>query len=120
MPIVNDVHSQLNETAMRRVVMPRSAAEVRRAVVDVREEGGSLSIAGGRHAMGGQQFLDGGVLLDGGAGQDTGAGCGAGAGARGGVFTPIPESSSGQAPTPAFAGAGSSPLRPSRAERGMY
>ena len=64
MPRVNDIHSQLNGTAMRRVVMPGTAAELRRAVVDVREEGGSLSVAGGRHAMGGQQFLDGGVLLD--------------------------------------------------------
>ena len=64
MPIVNDIHSQLNETAMRRVVMPGTAAELQRAVVAVREEGGSVSVAGGRHAMGGQQFLDGGVLLD--------------------------------------------------------
>ncbi len=64
MPIVNDVHSQLNETAMRRVVRPGAAAELQRAVAEVREEGGSLSVAGGRHAMGGQQFLDGGVLLD--------------------------------------------------------
>ena len=64
MPIVNDIHSQLNETEMRRVAMPESAADLRRAVVAVREEGGSLSVAGGRHAMGGQQFLDGGVLLD--------------------------------------------------------
>ncbi len=64
MPIVNDIHSQLNETAMRRVVRPGSAAELRRAVAAVRDEGGSLSVAGGRHAMGGQQFLGGGVLLD--------------------------------------------------------
>ena len=64
MPIVNDIHSQLNETAMRRVVRPGSASELQRAVVAVRDEGGSLSVAGGRHAMGGQQFLDGGVLLD--------------------------------------------------------
>ena len=64
MPIVNDIHSQLNETEMRRVVTPCTAEEVRRAVVDAREEGGNLSVAGGRHAMGGQQFLDGGVLLD--------------------------------------------------------
>ena len=64
MPIVNDIHSQLNETAMRRVVRPGAAAELQRAVVVVRDEGGSLSVAGGRHAMGGQQFLDGGVLLD--------------------------------------------------------
>ncbi|MCY3544667.1 MAG: FAD-binding oxidoreductase [Chloroflexi bacterium] len=64
MPIVNDVHSQLNETAMRGVVRPGSAAELQRVVAAARNEGGSLSVAGGRHAMGGQQFLDGGTLLD--------------------------------------------------------
>ena len=64
MPTLNDIHSQLNETAMRRVVTPRTAAEVQQAVAAIREHGGRLSIAGGRHAMGGQQFLDGGVLLD--------------------------------------------------------
>ena len=64
MPILNDIHSQLNATEMRRVVKPRTAAEIQQAVAAVRKEGGSLSVAGGRHAMGGQQFLDGGVLLD--------------------------------------------------------
>ena len=64
MPTLNDIHSQLNETAMRRVVTPRTAADVQQAIRAVREEGGSISVAGGRHAMGGQQFLDGGVLLD--------------------------------------------------------
>ena len=64
MPTLNDIHSQLNTTNMRRVVTPTTAAEARRAVVAAREEGGSLSVAGGRHAMGGQQFLGGGVLLD--------------------------------------------------------
>ena len=64
MPTLNDIHSQLNETAMRRVVTPRTATEVQQAVAAIREDGSRLSIAGGRHAMGGQQFLDGGVLLD--------------------------------------------------------
>ena len=64
MPTLNDIHSQLNETAMRRVVTPRTATEVQQAVAAIREDGDRLSIAGGRHAMGGQQFLDGGVLLD--------------------------------------------------------
>ena len=64
MPTLNDIHSQLNETAMRRVVTPRTATEVQQAVAAIREDGSGLSIAGGRHAMGGQQFLDGGVLLD--------------------------------------------------------
>ena len=64
MPTLNDIHSQLNETAMRHVVTPRTAAEIQQAVAAIREDGGRLSVAGGRHAMGGQQFLDGGVLLD--------------------------------------------------------
>lgn len=64
MPTLNDIHSQLNETAMRRIVAPRTVAEVQQAIADAREDGSGISIAGGRHAMGGQQFLDGGVLLD--------------------------------------------------------
>ena len=64
MPTLNDIHSQLNETAMRRVVKPRTVGEIQQAIAAAREEGDSISIAGGRHAMGGQQFLNGGVLLD--------------------------------------------------------
>ena len=62
--LVNDIHSQLNVTQMRRVAMPATVVEVRRAIAEARDEGGSLSVAGGRHAMGGQQFLGGGALLD--------------------------------------------------------
>ena len=62
--MVNDIHSQLNETTMRRVVAPASSDEVQRAIAAARNEGSSLSVAGGRHAMGGQQFLGGGALLD--------------------------------------------------------
>ena len=64
MPILNDIHSQLNETTMQRVVTPRTVEDVQRAIAAARVEGGGISVAGGRHAMGGQQFLDGGVLLD--------------------------------------------------------
>ena len=64
MPTLNDIHSQLNETAMRRVVTPQTVMEVQQAVAAIREDGSGLSVAGGRHAMGGQQFLNGGVLLD--------------------------------------------------------
>ena len=49
---------------MRRVETPGTPGELQRAVACVRDSGGSLSVAGGRHAMGGQQFLSGGVLLD--------------------------------------------------------
>ena len=64
MPTLNDIHSQLNETTMERVVAPRTVGKIQQAIAAAREEGDSMSIAGGRHAMGGQQFLDGGVLLD--------------------------------------------------------
>lgn len=67
MPILNDIHSQLNETRMRRVITPRAPAMIQRAIAEARNEGGSVSVAGGRHAMGGQQFLDEGALLDTGA-----------------------------------------------------
>ena len=62
--IVNDIHSRLNSTRVRRIETPTNPDELRRAVLRARSEGHSLSVAGGRHAMGGQQFLDGGVLLD--------------------------------------------------------
>ena len=61
---LNDIHSQLNATSMRRVETPETLAELQQAIVRVHDGGGSLSVAGGRHAMGGQQFLSGGVLLD--------------------------------------------------------
>lgn len=61
---VNDIHSQLNQTTVRRVIAPNSIVETQNAVNQVRDAGQSLSIAAGRHAMGGQQFLSGGTLLD--------------------------------------------------------
>ena len=61
---VNDIHSQLNAADVTEVVVPASVDEARRLVIWARDRGGSLSIAGGRHAMGGQQFLSGGTLLD--------------------------------------------------------
>ena len=61
---VNDIHSQLNTTHVGKVVAPDSLAALRQAARAVAHDGGSLSIAGGRHAMGGQQFLAGETLLD--------------------------------------------------------
>lgn len=61
---VNDTHSGLNRTAVSRVLEPRTAEAVARAVRQSRSEGRPLAVAGGRHAMGGQQFLSGGTLLD--------------------------------------------------------
>lgn len=62
--IVNDVHSQLNETRVNRIVTPRSTQEVQAIVQQARKEGRAISIAGGRHAMGGQQFGTDTILLD--------------------------------------------------------
>src|SRR6266566_8938503 len=57
---VNDVHSQLNRTRVRKITRPASAAELRRVV----RENTEISIAGGKHAMGGQQFATNGTLID--------------------------------------------------------
>jgi FAD/FMN-containing dehydrogenase len=62
--VVNDVHSRLNETAVRELVSPRSLADVRDAVNRAAAAGRPVAIAGGRHAMGGQQFCAGGTVLD--------------------------------------------------------
>src|SRR5215471_1633886 len=62
--LVNDIHSQLNETQVDRILTPRSLSELQAAVREAKAGHKSLSIAGGRHAMGGQQFGNGTVLLD--------------------------------------------------------
>src|SRR3954470_18982345 len=62
--IVNDIHSRLNETLVRRIVPVRSVDDARRAIERAREDGHAICIAGGWHAMGGQQFAADGVLLD--------------------------------------------------------
>lgn len=62
--IVNDVHSQLNETTVSGVVPVESVAELQQVVRSAAATGQQISIAGGRHAMGGQQFGTGTVLLD--------------------------------------------------------
>jgi FAD/FMN-containing dehydrogenase len=62
--VVNDIHSQLNETTVREVVEVDSLEAVRVALGRARDLDVPLSVAGGRHAMGGQQFCGGGLLLD--------------------------------------------------------
>ena len=64
MPLVNDIHSGLNETRVRRIVEVDSISAVCRAVREARAEGLGVSVCGGRHAMGGQQFGTDTVLLD--------------------------------------------------------
>jgi hypothetical protein len=60
----NDTHSGLKRTFVSRSREPHNVDGVVRAVQRARDEGESLAIAGGRHAMGGQQFLTDGALLD--------------------------------------------------------
>ena len=62
--VVNDVHSQLNETRVDRIVRPASIEQIQQAVREARADRKAISIAGGRHAMGGQQFGAGTVLID--------------------------------------------------------
>ncbi len=61
---VNDVHSQLNDTRVARIVRPRSREELRAALLEARREGLPVSVSGSRHSMGGQQFGTGMLLLD--------------------------------------------------------
>lgn len=64
MPLVNDVHSRLNETRVERIESVGSTAEVAAAVRHARALGLPVAVSGSRHAMGGQQFATDGVLLD--------------------------------------------------------
>jgi FAD/FMN-containing dehydrogenase len=64
MVTVNDIHSELNETAVDEIVAVETQEDVQRAVTRAAADGKPVAIAGGRHAMGGQQFCAGGILLD--------------------------------------------------------
>jgi FAD/FMN-containing dehydrogenase len=61
---VNDVHSQLNETTVARVVRVGALEEVQAAVRGAGAADLPIAVCGSRHAMGGQQFCSGGVLID--------------------------------------------------------
>ena len=61
---VNDHHSRLNRTHVRRIERPNSVDALRRLVRRADADGEPLCIAGGRHAMGGQQFATDAVLVD--------------------------------------------------------
>ena len=63
-PVVNDIHSQLNRTAVDEVVRPRTVAELADVLRRARKRGRAVSVAGGRHAMGGQQFARGSIHVD--------------------------------------------------------
>ena len=61
---VNDVHSQLNRTQVREVLVPRTIEELATIVLRAGREKTVLSVAGCRHAMGGQQFATDSVCID--------------------------------------------------------
>lgn len=62
--LLNDVHSALNPTRVRKVTAVASRKELSQAVREAGRRGRSVSLAGGRHAMGGQQFGTGCSHLD--------------------------------------------------------
>lgn len=62
--LVNDVHTQLNPTRVRRVTPATSLAELRSIIRRARREQRPVSVAGGRHAAGGQQFITNEELID--------------------------------------------------------
>ncbi|MEP7156916.1 MAG: FAD-binding oxidoreductase [Betaproteobacteria bacterium] len=64
MPILNDIHSQLNATEVARIERPQSLDELKTVVFRARKYGSGISVAGGMHAMGGQQFSSGSTHID--------------------------------------------------------
>jgi FAD/FMN-containing dehydrogenase len=62
--VVNDIHARLNESTVSDIIPVNDLEAVQAAVLRAANEGRSIAIAGGRHAMGGQQFCADGLLLD--------------------------------------------------------
>jgi FAD/FMN-containing dehydrogenase len=62
--VVNDIHSQLNQTQVDRIEVPRNIFDVQKSILEAKASNKPICIAGGRHAMGGQQFCTGGILFD--------------------------------------------------------
>jgi FAD/FMN-containing dehydrogenase len=62
--VVNDKHSGLNATAVKRLMRPESLVQLSELIKTATARKVKLSVCGGRHAMGGQQFLQNGLLID--------------------------------------------------------
>jgi FAD/FMN-containing dehydrogenase len=62
--VVNDIHSQLNNTRVSEIVIVQSADAISNTILQAIEQNQAISIAGGRHAMGCQQFGTDTVLID--------------------------------------------------------
>jgi FAD/FMN-containing dehydrogenase len=61
---VNDVHSQLNRTRVRELLMPRTRDELAEIVRSASKKGLPISVSGCRHSMGGQQFATDSICID--------------------------------------------------------
>src|SRR5204863_7598948 len=61
---VNDVHSQLNRTRVRELVIPRTGDELVEIVRSASRKTLPISVSGWRHSMGGQQFAQDSICID--------------------------------------------------------
>src|SRR5205809_3558819 len=61
---VNDVHSLLNRTRVRELLLPRSRDELAEIVRSASQKGLPISVSGCRHSMGGQQFATDSICID--------------------------------------------------------
>src|SRR5438477_9589642 len=61
---VNDVHSQLNRTRVRELLVPRTRDELAEIVRSAPPKGLPISVSGCRHSMGGQQFATDSICID--------------------------------------------------------
>ena len=61
---VNDVHSQLNRTRVRELLVPRTRGELAEIVRSASRKGLPISLSGCRHSMGGQQFATDSICID--------------------------------------------------------
>lgn len=61
---VNDVHSQLNRTRMRALLVPRTLEEIAAIVQRASRNRTPISVSGCRHSMGGQQFATDSICVD--------------------------------------------------------
>src|SRR5213592_4592510 len=61
---VNDVHSQLNRTRVRELLMPRTREELAEIMRSASQKELPISLSGCRHSMGGQQFATDSICID--------------------------------------------------------
>ena len=62
--VLNDIHSELNESEVAKVIGVDSLEALRAGLAEAGALGLPAAVAGGRHAMGGQQFCRDGIVLD--------------------------------------------------------